>query len=161
MDRFFKIKRAQEEVKRLNIEIKWVVTHIADEEKHLQTMEHIVLQNDPVLAFHVGNYRLERTRFNTLHLRRFQQLAQLPGLTGDLTSGVPKDSALRDHGWSDNNPNAMSVDLRGDNEMQWRDDQDGEVLAGIYGDGDEQPDGHENEEDELEARLQVMTLVAD
>jgi hypothetical protein len=57
----------------------------------------------------------------------------------------------------------MSVDPRRGNGMEWQDDQNGEVLAGPHVDGHsiEQPDGDENEEDELEARLQVMTLVAD
>ncbi|KAF6763562.1 hypothetical protein DFP72DRAFT_986482 [Ephemerocybe angulata] len=77
-DRYFKIRRAREEIKRLNIEIKRVVTHIQDEENFLLAAEDKHRATDPIIAHHIRNYRLERTRFSAVHLRRFNELAKLP-----------------------------------------------------------------------------------
>ncbi|KAF8190249.1 hypothetical protein K438DRAFT_1907156 [Mycena galopus ATCC 62051] len=60
MDSYFKILRAREEIKRLNIEIRRVISI----------------------------YRLRRSRSDTIHMNRFWALAKTPGFTGSVIPGV-------------------------------------------------------------------------
>ncbi|KAF6742544.1 hypothetical protein DFP72DRAFT_830402 [Ephemerocybe angulata] len=96
MDKYFKIQRAGEEIERLNIEIKRVVTHIQDEENFLAAREEAMYEKDPILAFHIANYRIDRTRFFPLHLRRFSKLLDLAGFTGNILPGSPLNTHTTD-----------------------------------------------------------------
>jgi hypothetical protein len=93
MDEYFKIERAREEIDRLNIEIRRIITHIEDEENYLLEAEEQSPSTE--LSFFIHQYRLERTRFSDLHLRRFSKLGRLPGFTGVLEAGEPVDRTLR------------------------------------------------------------------
>ncbi|KAJ7794775.1 hypothetical protein B0H14DRAFT_2392274 [Mycena olivaceomarginata] len=98
MDRYFKILRVREEIKRLNIEIRRVVTWIRNENTFLRRMEKNLratdgkgeeqAEEDRQMAVQVRLYRLRRGRFDAGHLERFQKLAQMPGFTGTLQCGV-------------------------------------------------------------------------
>lgn len=109
MDQHFKIKRAREEIQRLNVEIRRVITHMVDEENYLLEQEESMHASDPVLAYHIGNYRLQRTRFSSLHLKRFSKLDGLEGFTGTLLPGVSIDPTLRT---SSREANVMDLDMR-------------------------------------------------
>lgn len=127
MDQHFKIQRAREEIKRLNIEIKRVITHIQDEENYLLDQEEMIHASDPVLAYHVGDYRIQRTRFASLHLSRFSKLSQLPGFTGSIDPGISIDKTMHQ---TSKNVNAMDLDRRkGIVEEEWRDVEDDEPDA--------------------------------
>lgn len=125
MDQHFKILRAREEIKRLNVEIKRVITHIQDEENYLLDQEEKIHTTDPILAYHVGDYRIQRTRFSSLHLSRFSKLSQLPGFTGSIIPGTSLDKTM--HRAPKDNA-AMQVDARKPAvEEGWEDvDGDGE-----------------------------------
>ncbi|KAJ6555622.1 hypothetical protein DFH09DRAFT_1248404 [Mycena vulgaris] len=98
MDRYFRIERAREEIKRLNVEIPRVVTWIHDENVFLRKMETNL--RDPgdksqeeieagiQMAVQIGLYRAQRGRFDAGHMRRFRKLALTPGFTGSLRRGV-------------------------------------------------------------------------
>ncbi|KAF8145755.1 hypothetical protein K438DRAFT_1991521 [Mycena galopus ATCC 62051] len=98
MDRYFKILRAREEIKRLDIEIRRVVTWIRDENRFLRRMEKNLraedgktegqVEEDRQMAVQVRLYRQHRGRFDAGHLERFGKLAQTPGFTGSLQCGV-------------------------------------------------------------------------
>ncbi|KAF8143976.1 hypothetical protein K438DRAFT_1922403 [Mycena galopus ATCC 62051] len=88
MDSYFKILRAREEIKRLNIEIKRVVTWINDEDLFLRKEEDKYRESDPALAVQILRYRLRRARSDTNHMHRFWTLAKLPGFTGSVSPGV-------------------------------------------------------------------------
>ncbi|KAF8142374.1 hypothetical protein K438DRAFT_2030121 [Mycena galopus ATCC 62051] len=98
MDRYFKILRAREEIKRLNIEIRRVVTWIHDENRFLRKMERNLRdgdgkseterEEDSYMAVQVRLYRQQHGRFDEGHLKRFRELARLPGFTGSLMCGV-------------------------------------------------------------------------
>ncbi|KAJ7050772.1 hypothetical protein C8F01DRAFT_1000087 [Mycena amicta] len=89
MDSFFKVERAREEVKRLNIEIRRVVTWIADERRYLQDKERGLRQAGNVaLAIQLRRYGQQRGIFGVTHMQKFHQLAKNPGFTGSLTPGV-------------------------------------------------------------------------
>ncbi|KAG6848526.1 hypothetical protein H0H93_016281 [Arthromyces matolae] len=94
MDQYFKIQRAEEEIQRLNIEIKRVITHMQDEEAFLSAKAIEVAGANPSLAHQILLYREERTRFYKIHRRRFQKLARNPLFTGSIAPGVPIDKAL-------------------------------------------------------------------
>ncbi|KAF8128329.1 hypothetical protein K438DRAFT_2000344 [Mycena galopus ATCC 62051] len=97
MDRYFKILRAREEIKCLDIEIRRVVTWISDENRFLRRMEKNLRAADGKteeqveerqMAVQVRLYRQRRGRFDAGHLERFGKLAQTPGFTGSLQCGV-------------------------------------------------------------------------
>ncbi|KAG6808231.1 hypothetical protein H0H92_004952 [Tricholoma furcatifolium] len=94
MDQYFRIERAREEIQRLNIEIKQVVTHMRDEEAFLLRCEQQLKETDPILAFHVRRYCKERTRFYEAHRRRFNKLALHSLFSGTLEPGSPVDTSL-------------------------------------------------------------------
>ncbi|KAH6908621.1 hypothetical protein BKA70DRAFT_1103413 [Coprinopsis sp. MPI-PUGE-AT-0042] len=85
MDEHFKIERAHEELIRLNIEIKRIITHIQDEENYLLEAEENATTS--TLGYFIQQYRLEGTRFSCLHLVRFSKLSNQPGFTGSLVPG--------------------------------------------------------------------------
>jgi len=98
MDSYFKILRAREEIRRLNIEIRRVITWIPDENRILRVKESELMEvegkmdeeveGDQQMAVQVRLYRERRGRFNDTHMRRFWALRRLPGFTGTLTPGV-------------------------------------------------------------------------
>ncbi len=95
MDKYFKLERAREEITRLNVEIRRVLTHLQDEECFLLSKEKEILNTNAALAFQVRLYRLERTRFAQTHRQRFKKLASCQGVQLNLTPGVPIDKTLR------------------------------------------------------------------
>ncbi|KAF6749130.1 hypothetical protein DFP72DRAFT_992049 [Ephemerocybe angulata] len=94
MDRYFKIERAREEITRLNIEIRRIITHLKDEDEFLKNAEE--KEQDRVLAHHIKRYRSLRMRFSSLHRARFKKLSQLPGFTGTTLPGIPSRNEVED-----------------------------------------------------------------
>jgi hypothetical protein len=86
-DEWFKVERAREEIERLNVEIRRLITYIRDENQFLQEREFAVKVSNPALAHQIMLYRLERARFNSLHRTQFLKLANIPGFSGDLSPG--------------------------------------------------------------------------
>lgn len=112
MDKHFKIERAQEEIIRLNVEIKRIVTHIVDEENYLLKAEENA--TTPTLAYFIQQYRLERTRFSRLHLVWFSKLSNQPSFTSSLVPGNVLDKslgpiALPSEGLMDKEPSSPGV----------------------------------------------------
>ncbi|KAG6826205.1 hypothetical protein H0H92_000724 [Tricholoma furcatifolium] len=94
LDQFFKMERAREEIHRLNIEIKRMITHMRDEEAFLAAKVRDIARTDEALAHQVNLHFEERTRFYDLHRRRFKQLATNPHFSGSIVPGVPVDKSL-------------------------------------------------------------------
>ncbi|KAJ7867192.1 hypothetical protein B0H14DRAFT_3441889 [Mycena olivaceomarginata] len=98
MDRYFKILRAREEIRHLNVEIPRVVTWIRDENRILRRKEAELnsvegkteeeAAADQGMAVQVQLYRERRGRFDEAHMRRFWALARTPGFTGSVMPGV-------------------------------------------------------------------------
>ncbi|KAK1232405.1 hypothetical protein PQX77_004435 [Marasmius sp. AFHP31] len=87
MDQYFKILGAREEIVRLNVEIRRLVTSIRDEGVFLQSMYDQTLPTNPPLAHQIEKYRLERARYNHLHMERLTKLSAAEGFTGSLYPG--------------------------------------------------------------------------
>ncbi|KAJ6600047.1 hypothetical protein DFH09DRAFT_902016 [Mycena vulgaris] len=106
MDCFFKIERAREEITRLNIEIRRLVTYIRDEKEVLLKKESEVNLTDPHLAFFIGKYRLQRGRFDETHMKRLHTMVKKLGsrFTGTLVPGVRREEEVEEE------EGAMDVD---------------------------------------------------
>jgi hypothetical protein len=89
MDKYFKTQRAHEEVARLNVEIRRLLTYICDEESELWQKEHELSVSSPALSIQISRYRQDRERFNKRHIQQIAKLSRLPGFSGDLSVGVP------------------------------------------------------------------------
>ncbi|KAF8158738.1 hypothetical protein K438DRAFT_1909998 [Mycena galopus ATCC 62051] len=89
MDQHFKLLRADEEILRLNVEIRRFVTYMGDEEAFLVREEgRLREEGKKGLAHQVGLVRMERSRFTALHMSRLVKLSKEPGFTGDILPGV-------------------------------------------------------------------------
>lgn len=86
-NQYFKLERAREEIKRLNVEIRRVVTYINDETDFLRAKEANVTQDNPILAHQIFLYQTERGRAHGLHMERFRKLSKHSGFTGNITPG--------------------------------------------------------------------------
>ncbi|KAF8184124.1 hypothetical protein K438DRAFT_1907889 [Mycena galopus ATCC 62051] len=90
MDTYFKIERAQEEITRLNIEIRRMVTWIRDEGSTLRSGSGKSLEqaeSDWLLGVQMKLYREQRGRFDDDHMNRFQKLSKMKGFTGRISPG--------------------------------------------------------------------------
>ncbi|KAJ7223797.1 hypothetical protein C8J57DRAFT_1535947 [Mycena rebaudengoi] len=90
LDAYFRIERAKEEVIRLDIEIRRVVTHIRDERAFFVAKEQEFNETDPCLAFAIRQHRFQRERFDNVHMDQFRKLEKKLGrrFTGTLVPGV-------------------------------------------------------------------------
>ncbi|KAJ7200125.1 hypothetical protein GGX14DRAFT_372415 [Mycena pura] len=89
MDMHFKIRRAGEEIFRLNLEIPRFLTYIRDEEDFLHHAELRVREEvGEAMAHQVAIYRWRQGRFNDQHRYRLYRLRKLPGFTGSLEPGT-------------------------------------------------------------------------
>ncbi|KAF9789733.1 hypothetical protein BJ322DRAFT_1001037 [Thelephora terrestris] len=88
--RFFRVRRAHEEIQRCNVEIRRLVTSIHDEaQRHPDILKALAEQKSPVLGA-VSEYFLRRRRVNGMLLGQVQQIFDLDGFTGDRTRGRRK-----------------------------------------------------------------------
>lgn len=85
MDSYFKLLRAEEEIQRLNVEIRRFVTFIHDENHYLRTMEQ---QSQPAIAFQIHMKRIESSRYDALHMKVLNQISSLKGFTGCMLYGT-------------------------------------------------------------------------
>lgn len=145
MDQAFKLRRAKEEIKRLNIEIRRFATYMRDEDAYLRMKETAVRLFNPALANQVAIHRMERGRFNVHHTDILRQIYLLKGFTGTRELGthhestnIPEDLKLPPPIATDVPQLPVHVEmLRYDNEEELEDDQIGEdeeiaVLGAYY-----------------------------
>jgi hypothetical protein len=89
MDQHFKLLRADEEIQRLNIEIRRLVTYMGDEESFLICEEgRLQEEGDERIAHQVRLLRMERGWFTSLHMECFTKLSKIPGFTGNILPGT-------------------------------------------------------------------------
>lgn len=93
---YFKLCQAEEEVIRLNVEIRRVVTYLVDEDRYLRACEALYEDEDPMLAYQISRYRNIRSRFTPLHLRSLEKISHLSGFSGTLAPGVSVSRGLGD-----------------------------------------------------------------
>ncbi|KAJ7093863.1 hypothetical protein B0H15DRAFT_776350 [Mycena belliarum] len=145
MDQYFKLLRADEEIYRLNIEIRRLVTYIRDEEAFLKReARRIFTEGDTALAHQVTLYRLRQGRFNDGHRYRLIALSKIQGFSGSIVPGVPLD---KERLGGEVAPASQPTELPAD--------FDPAAL------GDEDEDDDEEEAATLETTFEVMRLTED
>jgi hypothetical protein len=87
MDTYFKMRRASEEILRLNVEIRRMATYLRDKEVYLTECQKQLQSMHPALAHQVGVHRNIRARFTSYHLRHLHEISTLPGFTGLIAPG--------------------------------------------------------------------------
>ncbi|KAJ7846839.1 hypothetical protein B0H14DRAFT_3086242 [Mycena olivaceomarginata] len=102
------ILRAREEIQRLNIAIKRVVTWIDNEDRFLRKKEEELKETDPLLAVQVTRYRQRRGRSDLYHMHQFWALAKVPGFTGSVAREARRQARQAQHAMSEGR--AMDVD---------------------------------------------------
>jgi len=126
--RFFRVRRAREEIQRCNIEIRRLLTSISDEAQHYSNiLEVLAEQKNPIFGA-VNEYCVRRRRVNALLSGQIQQLFDLDGFTGDRTVGCRKggQAVLRDEGLGYN-----CTDDDDDAEGEEADDIENDQIDGI------------------------------
>jgi hypothetical protein len=93
-DTYFKMERAREEIERLNVEIRRVITYMRDEELYLENQESAAKDVDPELAHQIYLYKMQRARTHSLHLTRFRMLSVERGFTGQVIPGYGVDATM-------------------------------------------------------------------
>ncbi|KAI5999676.1 hypothetical protein EDD15DRAFT_2160411 [Pisolithus albus] len=98
MDQYFKVCRAEEEIKRLNVEIRRIITYLRDEDRYMEACIAQLQVSHPTLAYQVQVHYNVRARFTNHHLRLLTEIAHLRGFTGTTVAGEstktnPGDSA--------------------------------------------------------------------
>jgi hypothetical protein len=144
MDQAFKLRRAKEEIKRLDIEIRRFATYMHDEDAYLRTKERDIRLFNPALANQVTIHRLERGRFNVHHTDIIRKIYLLKGFTGTRELGthlestnIPEEPQLPPPIAIDVPLPLVHIDLsRLDDEEELEDEQVGEdeeiVALGAY-----------------------------
>jgi hypothetical protein len=93
---YFGIKRAREEIVRLNVEITRLLTFMFDTHVDYHHAIQRYITEDPPLAFSLTQQWLYEDRINESVVRKLVQTSQLRGFTGNLTIGsrIGRDTAL-------------------------------------------------------------------
>jgi hypothetical protein len=95
---YFGIKRAKEEIRRLNVEISRLITSMLDEHVDFYRAIASVLIVDPPLASELQKRWVHATRISTSICKRLRTTSRLVGFSGDLFPGERegRDPTLRD-----------------------------------------------------------------
>ncbi|KAG1785797.1 uncharacterized protein HD556DRAFT_1456348 [Suillus plorans] len=105
---FFKIQRAHEEVRRLNVEVARLSAWVDYEDAHLKSTFESLVESDPTLSHEISCMYKERKRANDVHRRRIQAIYDLSGYCG---SRGTETRGIDDHRGGD--ADEMMEDLRG------------------------------------------------
>ncbi|KAF7358843.1 hypothetical protein MSAN_01224200 [Mycena sanguinolenta] len=155
MDKYFKILRAQEEIKRLNIEIKRLVTWIDDEDRFLRKKESEHKASNPPLAVQISRYRQRRARSDHNHMHRLWTLAKTPGFTGSLVPGVSLERQRARRLLRQGQPSEMEVVEEDRN--RWMPSREGEWEDE---DEDDEDEGEEAQNEEVSELMYQMSALA-
>lgn len=79
MSELFKLIEARDELQRLHVEIKRLLTKMQEEEEYYLEIEQQVMAINPPLALQIKLHGLERHRFHALHRERLSTIPKLKG----------------------------------------------------------------------------------
>jgi hypothetical protein len=88
MNLHFRVKRAKEEIHRLDIEIPRLVTFMLDDDYAYAMAINRCKHSSPDMAFHLAEERQYRNKINFAISRRLVQTSRLPGFSGTLVPGT-------------------------------------------------------------------------
>jgi hypothetical protein len=87
-NKFHKIKRAKEEIVRLNVEVNRLRTSIHDEDRLYLSRIDLLGSVNPLLVAELKQVYRARRRVNLQHLARITQIESLPGYSGTFMRGA-------------------------------------------------------------------------
>ncbi|KIK22288.1 hypothetical protein PISMIDRAFT_11754 [Pisolithus microcarpus 441] len=98
MDQYFKVRRVEEEIKCLDVEVHRTITYLHDEAHYVKACIAQLQVSHPPLAYQVQLHYNVCAKFTNHHLRLLTKIAHLPGFTGTILPGKsmktnPGDSA--------------------------------------------------------------------
>lgn len=88
MDKYFKLRCARSEIRRLDVEVKRLATHIRDEQEDYYAALQATVQSNPALANEISMRWKYRSAVNDEHQERLASIAGLTGSTADVTPGT-------------------------------------------------------------------------
>lgn len=88
VESWHRLNRAEEELARLNVEIRRLRTSIIDEQKMLPLEADCVQSHDPLLGWAARRYVSRRLKVNELIMHQLQLIEKIPGYTGTSDAGV-------------------------------------------------------------------------
>lgn len=91
--KYFKLKRAYEELQRLNVEICRLRTFIHDEDTFLAAHVECLSPVDSMLAREVEELRMQRLRINSVHIAQLDAIEALPGFSGSRGCGTRRGNS--------------------------------------------------------------------
>lgn len=91
MNIHFDMKRAHEEIERLNVEIPRLLTYMYDEHVDYYSAVSRLLVVDPALAHELSSRWMFNDRIHAQIAARLRQTVRLPGFSGTVTSGIRID----------------------------------------------------------------------
>lgn len=149
---YFKLCRAEEEVVRLNVEIRRMVTYLVDEDRYVRACEALYQDIHPALAHQISRYRTIRSRFTPVHLRCLEKISRLPGFSGSVIPGI---SISRGQGDSASIPQRVSIGFALSSPPVCTDD------GGENADEDADEDHGATLEEQCEALHQILNISMD
>ena len=157
-DLHFKMCRAKEEIRRLNIEIRRLITYIHDEERYLRECENQLKTLHPGLAHQVSQSNV-RGRFTLKHLKRLRDIAALPGFSGTLVVG---ESIRKVQGESSSNASVcLPTRMSRDSSMDATDFSRSIDVTDTQNDLEDEQDAEDLAEDVLRAFDDVLHIAED
>ncbi|KAI6100661.1 hypothetical protein EV401DRAFT_1877468, partial [Pisolithus croceorrhizus] len=98
MDQYFRVCHAEEEIKRLNVEVCHIITYLCDEDCYLKACIAQLQVSHPPLAYQAQLHHNVQARFTNHHLHLLTEIANLCGFMGTTVAGKstktePGDSA--------------------------------------------------------------------
>ncbi|KAF8344863.1 hypothetical protein F5887DRAFT_1061987 [Amanita rubescens] len=89
--KYFKLCRAREEIQRLNVEVRRLLTWIHDEGEHMERVIKQLSDSEPLLADALRKKWVLRSSVNMIHLQRLKNLQNEDYYTGSRDSGEAND----------------------------------------------------------------------
>lgn len=89
--KYWKIRGAFDEIKRLNVEAQRLYTHVAVRRAEFKSAIEEASKTDQCLAAELRAQYSQSKRLDVVHLRHLHKMSQLRGFTGCLEIGVPAD----------------------------------------------------------------------
>ncbi|KIK20520.1 hypothetical protein PISMIDRAFT_58309, partial [Pisolithus microcarpus 441] len=87
MDQYFKVCHAEEEIKRLDVEVHRTITYLHDEAHYVKACIAQLQVSHPPLTYQVQLHYNVCAKFTNHHLRLLTEIAHLPGFTGTILPG--------------------------------------------------------------------------
>lgn len=138
MTKFYKLRRAHEEILRCNIEARRLSTWVRDEDNHLLDVLEGLRQVNRPLAAALDGFRAERHRINNIHRARLHTLFRMSGFSGFRTPGISiaygEKISVRSEVAELEEEGAVSADMLGQGIIEVNDDDVLQDEANRYSD---------------------------